>query len=230
MKERNVDDGQIININRWGFSLPSWLVNVWNVLLPNCPSMVNLQHEWTPHRPQRWHPFLQLHQVCGDGADGGFEAGAAWCQLSHQSHSESDFASLHSGSSLDVSYFWIVCLQSISPGVVQTEFAPRLYMKNPEKAASSYTKIKVATTSLWHISLWNVYNIWENLKRYFFFSYLLLAVGGNWHCKFSGVRPEHSSTCAGMLLSHSAPTFWNFCWFIEVDVQCSFLMLRYWAQ
>lgn len=34
-------------------------------------------------------------------------------------------------------------LQSISPGVVETEFAPRLYRDNADKAAGAYTKFKV---------------------------------------------------------------------------------------
>lgn len=34
-------------------------------------------------------------------------------------------------------------MQSISPGVVETEFTPRLYSNNPDKAATSYTKFKV---------------------------------------------------------------------------------------
>lgn len=37
----------------------------------------------------------------------------------------------------------ILFFQSISPGVVETEFAPRLYHDNAEKAAASYTKFKV---------------------------------------------------------------------------------------
>lgn len=36
-----------------------------------------------------------------------------------------------------------LCVQSISPGVVETEFAPRLYSDNPEIGAALYTKYKV---------------------------------------------------------------------------------------
>lgn len=57
-----------------------------------------------------------------------------------------------------------VWLQSISPGVVQTEFALRLHSHNPEKAASFYTKIKVTISLLWQVSSRNVSNIKENFS------------------------------------------------------------------
>lgn len=59
---------------------------------------IHLQYGWTPRCQQLSHPFLQLHQVCRDSADGGPEAGVARGQQSHQDHSETYFVpSVYSG-------------------------------------------------------------------------------------------------------------------------------------
>ncbi|XP_028430381.1 dehydrogenase/reductase SDR family member 11 isoform X1 [Perca flavescens] len=115
MKERSVDDGHIININRVTFRM--------------CALQFSLVY---PRRAATMlAPRMSGHRVV-PSTDVHFYSSTKYAvtALTEGLRQELREAKTH------------IRATCISPGVVETEFAPRLYRDNADKAAASYSKFK----------------------------------------------------------------------------------------
>lgn len=87
-------------------------------------------------------------------------------------------------------------LQSISPGVVETEFASRLYSNNADKAAAVYARFKVTLLILFPKNVCNYYKcLLINLIHCFRFLQPLEAIDVTSAVIYALSSPPHVQVC-----------------------------------
>lgn len=87
-------------------------------------------------------------------------------------------------------------LQSISPGVVETEFASRLYSNNADKAAAVYARFKVTLLILFPENVYNYYKcLLINLIHCFRFLQPLEAIDVTNAVIYALSSPPHVQVC-----------------------------------